>query len=131
MARSRTQHEYNISTLNKIFAVFAALMVVVVVGMVLDDYLRSWKQFQREFARMEREALMAEKATAEEDLNQDRLTKAEEGLEEAQTALQMIFLVHVGSLRRWPNRQRRRKVPNGAPGGSCAVLAVGYDSRRT
>jgi len=87
MARSRTQHEYNISTLNKIFAVFAALMVIVVVGMVLDDYLRSWKQYQREYARIEREELQAAMVEAEEDLNEDRLTKAQDGLEEAEAAL--------------------------------------------
>lgn len=87
MARSRTQHEYNISTLNKLFGVFSVIMVIVVVGMVMDDYLRSWKQFQREFARMEREELIEAKTAAEEDVREDRLERARVALAEADSVL--------------------------------------------
>jgi len=87
MARSKTLHEYNISNLNKWLAVLAVLMVVVVVGMVLDDYHRSWKEHQREFAQMERERIEAEKLALEEELNEDRLASAQERLAEAEAAL--------------------------------------------
>ncbi len=87
MARSQTLHEYNISRLNIWFAALAVLMVVVVVGMVFDDYNRSWKKYQREFVRLEQEQLGEARLAASEKIKEDRLTKAEERLTEARTEL--------------------------------------------
>jgi mono/diheme cytochrome c family protein len=105
MARSRTLHEYNISALNKWFAALSILMVAVVIGMVMDDYQRSWKQHQREFMRMEWQQLEAAKNAAQEDLNQDRLQEAEEKVAEAQLAL----AEHQGALDRLDADLKRAK----------------------
>jgi cbb3-type cytochrome oxidase cytochrome c subunit len=43
---------YQVQSLHKWFAISSLLLFVFTVGMVLQDYSREWKQYQREFRRM-------------------------------------------------------------------------------
>lgn len=87
MARSQTLHEYNISRLNRWFVALAVLVVVCTVGMILDDYNRDWKGFQREARRLERERLQLQRAEAEQAVGTEQLQAAREQVEQAQQAV--------------------------------------------
>jgi cbb3-type cytochrome oxidase cytochrome c subunit len=73
----RGDTHYSVPTLNKWFLVSSVALLGAVVWMVLDDWNRPWKTYQREFREIE-----LAKARAEEEL----LTKA--GALEAETRLQ-------------------------------------------
>jgi hypothetical protein len=43
---------YEVQTLHKWFAISSLLLFVFTVGMVLQDYTREWKRYQREFSQL-------------------------------------------------------------------------------
>ncbi|MEE9218171.1 MAG: c-type cytochrome [Acidobacteriota bacterium] len=55
MAKPNEEFAYNIPRLNIWFAISSVLLAAGVVWLVLDDYTRDWKTFQREFTRREYE----------------------------------------------------------------------------
>jgi mono/diheme cytochrome c family protein len=61
-------HHYNISKLNRVFFVAGAVLTVIFIGMVVEDYARPWKTIQRVFmkidARKTREAALAAREKA-------------------------------------------------------------------
>jgi hypothetical protein len=73
MANEKSDRNYESKDLNRVFAVGSLVLLVVVLGMVLDDYSRQWKDFQRRFqrsetARTEREIRDAERALNSADM---------------------------------------------------------------
>ena len=91
----RGDTHYSTSKLNLWFTVSAVLLLIAAVWMVLDDWNRPWKQYQREFRTMEieraRERLAEADAVAslarEEEL-QGTLSEAEARLAQQQDAIQ-------------------------------------------
>jgi cytochrome c2 len=88
MARSQTLHEYNIPRLNGWFAALSVLMVVCVIGMVVDDYNRDWKRYQRDYYRLERERLQKAEAQELEKIGPQQLDAARQAVTQAQAELQ-------------------------------------------
>jgi mono/diheme cytochrome c family protein len=66
-------HHYNIPKLNRVFLAVGAVMTVVFVWMVLADYKRDWKFFQRTFMRLDRDLTReAQQAAREKAYGQER-----------------------------------------------------------
>lgn len=56
------------STLHTVFAVTSIAMTLAIVWMIMADHLRPWKQVQRDFQRVERAKLNADKSKRQEEL---------------------------------------------------------------
>jgi len=78
---------YNPAKIKKVFAIASVAMMVVTVWMVLDDFGREWKGYQREFMEIKEKkfAKAAEDAKAAIDAN--ALAEAKKGIEEAEAEL--------------------------------------------
>jgi cbb3-type cytochrome oxidase cytochrome c subunit len=59
-------HHYNIPKLNRVFLAVGVVMTVVFLWMVLADYKRDWKGFQRTFLRLDRDKTLEAARTARE-----------------------------------------------------------------
>ena len=53
MAKPFDEYLRNMKPQNLLFAVSSVLLLLVTVWMVLDDYTRDWKGYQKEFVRIE------------------------------------------------------------------------------
>ena len=66
-------HHYNISKLNRVFFGSAAVLTAVFLAMVVADFARDWKGFQRTFLRLDRDkTLDAARAAREKAYGQER-----------------------------------------------------------
>src|SRR5712691_1328858 len=66
-------HHYNIPRLNRVFFASALVLTLVFLGMVIADYSRDWKAFQRTFLRLDRDkTLEAARAAREKAFGQER-----------------------------------------------------------
>jgi cbb3-type cytochrome oxidase cytochrome c subunit len=64
---------YKIPFLNLLFAISSIGLLLVIIWMVVDDYSRSWKGYQRRFQALEAAKTEAALKTAEESVSQDEL----------------------------------------------------------
>jgi mono/diheme cytochrome c family protein len=78
---------YNTKTLNKIFAVISVVFLFAVVWMVLDDYIRPWKQVQIKALDIEQGVLAKNVALAEESIDGQAVAKLEEAIEQQREKL--------------------------------------------
>lgn len=74
MAKTEDDHAYDIPKLNVWFAVGSVLLSLGVVWLVLDDYTRDWKGYQRQFNRLEYERTRQE---LEASLSEEQRQKLE------------------------------------------------------
>jgi cbb3-type cytochrome oxidase cytochrome c subunit len=79
----RSDRLYKIDTLHKWFAISSLLLFAFTVVMMLDDYAREWKNYQREFNRMAIEKTNADIQTAREGQDQGKLADIQKQLEAA------------------------------------------------
>ena len=94
----RQERHYNILSLNKLFGISSIFFLVLLIWTFADDYDRTWKDYQREFRRMDTE-LTAELRTAEQarvaetaDYKEasDKLAKATAALESQAEDLKVL-----------------------------------------
>ena len=83
MAKPFDEYLRNMKPQNLLFAVSSVLLLLVTIWMVMDDYSRGWKGYQKEFARIEAEQARAELQAAEESLDQEQLAALQEELQQA------------------------------------------------
>lgn len=79
----RSDRLYKVDSLHKWFAISSVLLFVFTVAMMLDDYAREWKKYQREFRRMAIERTDADIQTAEGAVDQAKLAEVQKQLEAA------------------------------------------------
>jgi mono/diheme cytochrome c family protein len=84
MAPEKPDRNYDTRSLNKIFAVGSIVLLVVVIGMVYEDYSREWKGFQRQFYRLETARTRAEIRQAERALNGAEMKRVRAEMAKAQ-----------------------------------------------
>ena len=49
----RDERHYNILSLNKLFGISSIFFLVLIIWTFADDYDRTWKDYQREFRRLD------------------------------------------------------------------------------
>lgn len=88
---------YDTKTLNKIFAVLSVALLLVVVWMALDDYIRPWKAIQVKAVDIEKQKLQAKIKEIDGSLDanamkeiKDKIAAAEKGLESHQANIDKI-----------------------------------------
>jgi len=79
---------YKIPFLNVLFAASSIGLLLVTIWMVVDDYTRSWKGYQRQFQTLEAAKTAAALKTAEDTVSQDQLKGLREQLSAAQAAVE-------------------------------------------
>ena len=87
MAKTDDDHAYDIPRLNVWFAASSVLLAVGVVWLVMDDYLRDWKGYQREFNRMEYERTREELKTSLSPEDQQKIEAMRAELEQVDARL--------------------------------------------
>ena len=70
-------HAYNIDFLNVVFAASSLFVLFSTLWMIWDDYDREWKNYQRDFALLEREVTRATLAEAEQGVDRARVAELE------------------------------------------------------
>ncbi len=88
MAKPFDEYLRNMKPQNLLFAVSSVLLLLVTVWMVLDDYTRDWKGYQKEFVRIEANRARAELQMAQENLDQQQLETLQQELEQARSGLE-------------------------------------------
>src|SRR6185295_11977374 len=66
---------YEASTLHKWFAISSLLLFVFTVIMIMADYSREWKKYQRDFARLSIERAQSDLNKANVGLDRNKLTQ--------------------------------------------------------
>lgn len=82
MARGGAYYR-NISKLNVFFGVGSILLALGIVGMIIDDNVREWKKYQREFNRLEVEKTQLELKKETKKIDQKQLDELTHQIEEA------------------------------------------------
>ena len=97
MAVDKPDRNYDVRNLNKVFAIGSIVLTITVLLMVIDDYVRPWKDFQRRFQRdearkVEREIREAERAMASADAKrlQEELRKEEAELKKGRDEYERV-----------------------------------------
>jgi cytochrome c2 len=75
---------YLVDGLHKWFAISSLLLFVFVVGMVLQDYTREWKQYQRDFNQLSVQTTRDEVIAARDARDPEKLQQLQQGLAAAQ-----------------------------------------------
>ena len=66
---------YDMKKLNKIFAIFSLVLLVTVIWVFLDDYLRPWKAIQVEAMKIEKEKIAKDIAEEEAKISKEKLER--------------------------------------------------------
>ncbi|EQC52675.1 c-type cytochrome [Bacteriovorax sp. DB6_IX] len=74
---------YEMKKLHKVFAFFSLILLVSVVWVFLDDYIRPWKAVQIEAMKIEKQKLAEQIEAEEKAISQEKLDILEKQLEEA------------------------------------------------
>ena len=88
VAKPFDEYLRNMKPQNLLFAASSVLLLLVTVWMVMDDYSRGWKGYQKEFARIEADRARADLQTARENLDQEQLAALRQELEQARAGLE-------------------------------------------
>lgn len=78
---------YNISTLNKVFAVLSVMLLLTVIWVALDDYLRPWKAVQVKAMDVEQQVTALKVKEVEGGIDAENLKVAKKQLEDSEAAL--------------------------------------------
>ena len=79
---------YNISTLNKVFAVLSVLLLLTTMWVVLDDYIRPWKAVQVKAMDIEKQVTAAKVKEIEGSLDATKLKEARAHVAEAEKGVE-------------------------------------------
>ena len=79
---------YNISNLNKIFAFLSVLLLLTVIWVVLDDYIRPWKAVQVKAMDIENQVTALKVKEIEGSIDNEKLQAAKAELEQAEKQLE-------------------------------------------
>ena len=74
---------YDMTKMNRIFAFLSFLLLVTMLWVFLDDYLRPWKAVQLEAQRIERKKLQEQIRQEDEKIDKEKLSSLEQQLAEA------------------------------------------------
>ncbi|MBY0518324.1 MAG: c-type cytochrome [Bacteriovoracaceae bacterium] len=75
---------YNTSTLNKVFAVLSVLLLLTVLWVVMDDYIRPWKAVQIKAMTIEKQVTAAKIKKIEGSIDSKKLEEAKANLQAAE-----------------------------------------------
>jgi cytochrome c2 len=79
---------YEVTHLHKWFAISSLLLFLFTVGMVLDDYSREWKRYQRTFNRLSIERTQQEMQQAASTIDRAKFDQLQQQLQQAQAGQQ-------------------------------------------
>lgn len=79
---------YNISTLNKVFAVLSVLLLLTVIWVVLDDYIRPWKAVQIKAMDIEKQVISKKVKEIEGSLDAKAVNEAQAKVVEAEKVIE-------------------------------------------
>ncbi len=85
--KRKTDHAFNIQRLNVVFLFSALALIASVIWMVIDDYDREWKHFQRDFFARDRERARLQIEELDEQ-NQAALEQAQESKTQTLTRIE-------------------------------------------
>ncbi|EQC47023.1 cytochrome C [Bacteriovorax sp. BSW11_IV] len=74
---------FNMDKLNKVFAFFSVALLITVVWVFLDDYIRPWKAIQVEAMKIKKSKLAGQVAEEEKTIDKDKVADLEKKIEEA------------------------------------------------
>ena len=121
---------YNTTTLNKVFAVLSVLLLLTVIWVVLDDYIRPWKAVQVKAMDIERQVAAAKVKKLEGSIDATKLAEAKEQL----AAAEKEITTHEESLRKIQDKiadvQKRiyvQNMYNGVQGSQAAAWQFKYE----
>src|SRR4051812_48455180 len=83
MAETPNDNFYKRETLLKAFAISSMVMLVFTIWMVLDDYGREWKGYQREFAAIQQKKFQQLADEAKTKVDENKLKELEQGVAKA------------------------------------------------
>ncbi len=75
---------YNPTKIKKVFAIASVVMMVVTVWMILDDFGREWKGYQREFLQIKQKKYAAQAEAAKKAIDPAALAESKKGVDDAQ-----------------------------------------------
>ena len=79
---------YEVNSLHKWFAISSILFFVFTIGMVLADYSREWKTYQRNFNRLQIERTQKDLQQAAASLDRNKFQQLQQQLQQARAELQ-------------------------------------------
>ena len=88
MAKQFDEYMRDMKPQNLLFAISSIGLLLVIGWMVLDDYSRGWKDYQKEFNRLEAEKARAEIQAAEQGLDLQQLEALQANLANALVSLE-------------------------------------------
>ncbi len=115
-----------IGVLNVVFAAGSVGLLLVLVWMVVDDYARGWKGYQKDFARLESQKTEQALKEAEEKVNRNELRTLQGELEQARAAMSQ----HAAERRAEEDALRRIGAENYRDDLTYRTLKSTYDARR-
>ena len=74
---------YDMKKLNKVFAFLSVLLLITVIWMFLEDYMRPWKAVQIKGEAIKKEKIRKDLIEAEKKIDKKKLAKLEKDLEAA------------------------------------------------
>ncbi len=88
MPAEKPDRNYDSRDLNRVFDIGSIVLLLVVLGMVANDYSREWKNFQRRFQRAEAVRTEREIKAAERSLNSADMKRLKADLAKAEQEIQ-------------------------------------------
>jgi len=79
---------YKIDSLHKWFAISSLLLFIFTVGMVMADYLREWKKYQRDFVRLQIQKTRQDMQQAATTLDRNKLQQVDQQLQQSRAQQQ-------------------------------------------
>jgi cytochrome c2 len=79
---------YEVNSLHKWFAISSILLFLITIGMVLADYTREWKKYQRDFLRLQIQKTTSDVQQANRSLDRAKLQDVDQQLRQSQTQQQ-------------------------------------------
>lgn len=121
---------YNISTLNKVFAVLSVLLLLTTIWVVLDDYIRPWKAVQVKAMEIEKQVTAAKVKEVEGSIDATKLKDAKAQVAQAEKDLAK----HESQIRKIQEKiadvQKRiyvQNMYNGVQGSQAAAWQFKYE----
>lgn len=120
---------YDMKKLNKIFAIFSLVLLVTVIWVFLDDYLRPWKAIQVEAMKIEKEKIAKDIAEEEAKISKEKLEILERELEVAKKAVaekEKTIAEVTEQLHKIEKEIKKEQIINGRLNSDVAALAFNY-----
>src|SRR5262245_36338167 len=79
---------YEVNSLHKWFAISSLLLFLFTIGMVMADYLREWKKYQRDFVRLQIQKTQKDMQQAASTLDRNKLQQVDQQLQQSRAQQQ-------------------------------------------